>query len=371
MAELGIGLAASCFSPTYAVARAKFLMAAARASARVDVFVNDVATAPDGSSLSTDVAVLGPDNAKAGFLVVSGTHGPEGFVGSAAQLALLDELAVRAGTQDIRLVLVHAVNPWGFSHVIRTTENHVDLNRNFIDWAKGPVPNARYEELHPLLCPSDFSKAGQLQADEARKAWIEKNGQDAYFDTMAKGQYTRHDGVHYGGTAPEWSNRTLQTIVERHLARVERLAVIDWHTGLGEHGQPFFLCFNEPGSDGWERACDWWGRDRVETRGGFDGASRPGYQGLLFHGVQRYAHQASVTGAVIEFGTRTPDAMREAMAIEFRLKFGGDIAAAERRLLHADFRDAFSPSSLDWQASTLSHAVDIQHRTIKGLKAWV
>ena len=368
--RIGNGLAAACFSPSYASARARFLLAADKAGARVDTHVNPVATAPDGGSLSIDVAVLGPEDAASGFLIVSGTHGPEGFVGSAAQVALLEELACAATRPAYRLVLVHAINPWGFAHVIRTTENHVDLNRNFVDWTRGPVANERYEELHPILCPADYSDAGLQQAEQARQAWVVANGLDAFFDVMARGQYGRADGVHYGGTAPEWSNVTLQAIVERHLDRVSRLAVIDWHTGLGETGEPFFLCFNEPGSPGWERACNWWGRERVETRAGFDGAKRPAYQGLLFHGVQRFAHQAEVTGAVIEFGTLPPDQMRRAMAIEYRLKFGGAIPDADRRALQAEFREAFSPSSPAWQASVLGHAIGIQHQTIAGLGGW-
>ena len=36
------------------------------------------------------------------------------------------------------VVLVHGLNPYGFAHFTRTTENNVDLNRNFIDRSEGP-----------------------------------------------------------------------------------------------------------------------------------------------------------------------------------------------------------------------------------------
>src|SRR3546814_14558145 len=68
----------------------------------------------------------------------------------------------------------------------------------------------------------------------------------------ARGQYTHTDGLHYGGTGREWSNQALETIVARHLQGARRIGLIDWHTGIGERGQPFFLCFNEPDSAGWE-----------------------------------------------------------------------------------------------------------------------
>src|SRR5690606_36752618 len=53
-------LAGACFALDYASGRARFPAVAARACARVDVFVNDVVTGPGGGSLTTGVAVLGP-----------------------------------------------------------------------------------------------------------------------------------------------------------------------------------------------------------------------------------------------------------------------------------------------------------------------
>lgn len=364
-------LAGACFAPDYASARARFLAAAARAGARVDVFVNDVATGPGGGSLTTDVAVLGPADAPAALMLVSGTHGPEGFVGSAAQVALLDAIATGVPLPPVRVVLVHAINPYGFAHITRTTENNVDLNRNFIDWSAGAPGNPAYVELHEALCPSVWTPEALAAADAARTDWIGRNGQDAFVDMTSRGQYTHADGLNYGGTGPEWSNRTLEAIVRRHLSAAARIALIDWHTALGERGQPFFLCFNEPGGPGWERACDWWGRDQVETRGGFGGAARPKYTGLLFHGVQRYAAQADVTGAVIEFGTVDMDEARRALQADRWLRFGHGAATDPRRAaLREQVREAFSPQSLAWQRSVLGHAIGIQHATLAGLAAW-
>ncbi|TXL66100.1 DUF2817 domain-containing protein [Zeimonas arvi] len=364
-------LAGACFAPDYASARARFLAAAARAGARLDVFVNDAAVAPDGGSLTTDVAVLGPDRADRALLLVSGTHGPEGFVGSAAQVALLDAIATGAPVPPVRVVLVHAINPYGFAHITRTTENNVDLNRNFIDWSAGAPGNPAYVELHAALCPSVWTPEALAAADAARIDWIGRNGQDAFVDMTSRGQYTHADGLNYGGIGPEWSNRTLEAIVRRHLSSAGRIALIDWHTALGERGQPFFLCFNEPGGPGWERAGDWWGREQVETRGGFGGAARPKYTGLLFHGVQRYAAQADVTGAVIEFGTVDMDDARRALQADRWLRFGDAAAADPRRAaLREQVREAFSPQSLDWQRSVLGHAIGIQHATLAGLAAW-
>jgi hypothetical protein len=363
-------LVAACFSPSYASARAKFLLAADRAGARVDVLVNTVAVAPDGGTLSTDVAVLGPADAETALLVFSGTHGPEGFVGSAAQIALLEAIGAGAQPPPVRVVLVHAINPWGFAHVSRTTENNVDLNRNFIDWSAPPPVNEAYAELHPLLCPTQWTPQALESANAARAAWIATHGQDRYVDVTNKGQYSHSDGLNYGGSGREWSNQALETIVARHLAGVKRIALIDWHTGLGERGEPFFLCFNEQGGPGWQRACAWWGSERVETKGGFGGSGRPKYTGLLFHGVEQFASGAEVTGAVVEFGTGDMDEMRLALQVDRFLKFGGELPAAQRAAMRERLLDAFSPFSPDWQRSTLGHAIEIQHQALRGAADW-
>ncbi len=370
MPVASLALAAACFSPSYASARARFGLAADRAGARLDIFTHDGASTPGGGSLSTDVAVLGPPDAENALLIVSGTHGPEGFVGSAAQIALLNALATQARALQVRVVLVHAINPWGFAHTARTTENNVDLNRNFIDWGQPPPANAVYDALHAHLCPTDTSAAGRQAAEAARLAWIAQHGDDAYVDGTARGQYSHADGLHYGGSAPEWSNQTLQAVVQRHLAGAKRVALIDWHTGLGEPGEPFFLCFNPPGSAGWQRACAWWGRENIESKGGFEGASRPRYDGLLFYGVQRLIGPAELTGAVIEFGTRSPAEMLLALQAEQTLKFGGVLTDSQRGALRTQVLEAFSPSAPRWQQQVLGHAMVLQHQVLQGCTDW-
>lgn len=363
-------LAAECFSASYAVSRGRFLLAAAEAGATTHTYVHPEAHTPDGGSLSIDVAVLGPAGAPRAALVVSGTHGPEGFVGAAAQIALLREVAAAGLSLDVGVVLVHGVNPWGFARVSRTTENNVDLNRNFIDWSEPPPPNVNYAALHAFMCPPNFADATLANARASIAAWTEANGFEAFSDATMRGQYTHPTGLNYGGTGREWSNLTLEAIVKTHLGQARKIALIDWHTGLGDVGEPFFLCFNPRDGAAWDRACDWWGRDRIETRGGFGGAKRPNYTGLLFHGVQRFAPQAEVTGAVVEFGTLARDEVRRALQLDVQLKFGDADPARDEDAAREAVLEAFSPQSIQWRRSVLTHSIDIQHRMLDGLRAW-
>jgi predicted deacylase len=127
--------ALDCFAASYAEARAKFQLAVARAEGQLSTYVHPSARGPDGGSLAIDVACFGPADAARAFLIVSGTHGGEGYTGSAAQIALLGTGALARLPGDTRVVLLHAINPYGFAHRTRTTENNVDLNRNFVDFS--------------------------------------------------------------------------------------------------------------------------------------------------------------------------------------------------------------------------------------------
>ena len=59
---------------------------------------------------------------------------PENVVGSAVQLAWLSQRhRTLSVPEDAAIVLVHALNPFGFAWRRRWNENKVDLNRNFLD----------------------------------------------------------------------------------------------------------------------------------------------------------------------------------------------------------------------------------------------
>ena len=359
------------FADTYPQARANFLLEAARTGGVVTSYVHPVAFDPRGGSLAIDVACFGRGRAPNAMLILSGTHGGEGYAGSAAQIALMKTGALAALESQVRVVLVHAINPYGFAHWTRTTENNVDLNRNFIDFGRELPRNPGYREVHQYVCPEHWTPESRAMAKEGMDAWIARNGFQAWIQASMMGQYDEPGGLFYGGRNREWSNLMLERIVRAHLSGVEKLGFIDWHTGLGEYAEPFFLCFNERRDANWERACGWWGRERIETDGGFEGASRPKYSGLIFHGVQRFAHPAAMTGAVIEFGTLPVAEALDQMRVDRWLKFGNrPDDAALLAALRAGARDAFTPPDPEWRKRIVAHARDIQLQALAGVAAW-
>ena len=119
------------FSETYSEACSRFLEAAEAAGAEIQSHENPFAVGPDGGALHLDTAWFGPRDAGTVLLNTCGTHGAEGFAGSAAQLAWMSTCGPLDLPRGVAALFVHAVNPYGFAWGLRGTENNVDLNRNF------------------------------------------------------------------------------------------------------------------------------------------------------------------------------------------------------------------------------------------------
>jgi len=86
-----------CFSATYSDARGKFLEACLRAGVPVEHHHHPF-KGPSGEMLATDVARVGPPDARDVVVVVSSTHGIEGYAGSGGAGQPVGTPANHAGT---------------------------------------------------------------------------------------------------------------------------------------------------------------------------------------------------------------------------------------------------------------------------------
>lgn len=358
-----------CFAPTFAGARAKFRAAGEASGAALTEYVHPDCRGPSGEPLAIDVAQFGDRHARKQLLVIIGTHGQEGFAGSAISIRWMDAGAPKRLPPDLGVVMVHGLNPYGFAYGSRTTEHNVDLNRNFVDHgAKNYPANLGYAELHRYLLPEEWTQETDDQANTAIRQFAQKNGADALYNAVMSGQYSHPDGLVYGGDRREWSNRTLETIVQIHLASAEKIGFIDWHTGIGEYGKPFFLCFNDPASGLVDLAARWWGEDAIK-RARPHGLAVPNYSGLVFGGVQSFLGNRPLCGAVIEIGTRG-QRMRQALRLDLWLRFKGDPRSDLYGMLRADMDDAFCPFNQDWRRSAVESGVRITDEAVAGMREW-
>lgn len=119
-----IGIA-EAFAARYAEARKKFLEAAATAGLRSESFVHPL-RGIDGETLAVDVALDGPADAAKLLMVTSASHGVEGYYGSGVQVFALHDQEWREKARDagVAVLYVHALDPYGFSHAQRSTDEN-------------------------------------------------------------------------------------------------------------------------------------------------------------------------------------------------------------------------------------------------------
>ena len=132
---------ADSFSHDYPEARAKFLEAAAAAGGVLDAVAHPM-RGPDGGELATDIAWFGPHDAERVLVMLSGTHGVEGFCGSGAQVHWLRRGEAKRLPSGVAVMMLHAVNPYGFAWSRRTTS---------ISTATGSTSPSRRRRTRPTI----------------------------------------------------------------------------------------------------------------------------------------------------------------------------------------------------------------------------
>jgi hypothetical protein len=124
------------FADSYAEARSKFAEACRNLGAALTEHALPNFSGPNEQTLSVDVARVGAVPPKSLLILISGTHGVEGFSGSGFQVGYLADKVHEALPAGAGVLLIHALNPFGFAWLRRVNENNVDLNRNFQDFIR-------------------------------------------------------------------------------------------------------------------------------------------------------------------------------------------------------------------------------------------
>ena len=344
----------------YQDARAGFLDAAAARGAGLIEHVHPE-RGPDGAALATDIAVLGRADAPNRLLVISGTHGVEGFAGSLCQSEWL-----RGGVSiadDLAVVLVHAINPYGFAWVRRVNEDNVDLNRNCIDFGAALPANAGYDELADAIVPEQWNDHTRQTSAEQLLEFAGRNGFDGLQAAVSSGQYAHPRGIFFGGQRPVWSRTTLNSIVRAHLGNAERVAIIDLHTGLGPFGHGELIA-SHPDAAGKARLAQCFDEYTVPSEGNSVSAD---VRGDILDGIEAWLTGVDVAGVAIEWGTVDIVAVSDALRADAWLHGYGDPRGPEAAPIKAQLRAAFAPDDPQWAERVVDRFVEVRDRAIDGL----
>jgi len=288
------------FSRDYSEARQKFLEASHAIGVDIESFRNPE-TGPEGKPLFTDIALIGPKDANVILVLVSGTHGVEGFAGSGIQTGLLQQGIASSLIPGMSILMIHAINPYGFSYQRRFNEDNVDLNRNFVDHSKPYSLNPGYEEIREAISPKSISFWANIKSIFKLLQYRLKNGKTALKESISGGQYTDPQGIFYGGHKEIWSNKIMRTITKRYLSNAKRVVFIDFHTGLGPYGNAEVILNEEEHSPAYKRAVEWWGEIARTTASGKSVSVH--LQSTLKLAIPQMSPDTEVTAVSLEFGT--------------------------------------------------------------------
>lgn len=356
--------AAAHFSSDYFSARQRLLAACAQLGSDHHALAIH-APSPRPEPLTIDISVIGSPKPTSALVLSSGVHGVEGLFGSAVQLAFAEQLAKGwRPPLGAAIVLVHAVNPYGFAWLRRFNEENVDLNRNFL------LPTESYGGAPPLA--STFREALKLRRPRSRYGFWSarmvmlalKHGVQSFWETLPVGQYDYPDWLFFGGGSPAQSVQELERFLPTVLGDAKEVVHLDFHTGLGTWTEAQLLVSESEGVDN----CAWWDANygqpfvrqmkshtkAYEVRGGFG----PWLRALFPACRYRYA--------TAEFGTYSAMRVMGALADELRWHFElGDetFGHASRRRLS----ETFVPHSRSWRAKTLTTALGWVHHAAETL----
>lgn len=356
------------FSPSYARARVKFLEAAAAAGMAIRSH-NHPLPGAEGETLAMDVALDGPAHADKLLIVSSACHGAEGFCGSGVQVFAAHDETWRQHAREagVSVLFIHALNPYGFSHLRRVTHENVDINRNFQDFTQ-PLPvNEPYAAIHDLLVPDAWPPSAENEA--AIRAYAVEHGVANYQAAVSQGQYGFPDGLFFGGTAPTWSNTTLREVLREHGSKAQKIAWIDLHTGLGPSGFGERIFASRDDNAAMERARAWWGGNgNTPVTSIYDGSSNSAFlTGLMWGSVFEECPQAEYTGIAMEYGTVPFPDVLQALRADQWLQLHPEAPPALQAQIHQAMRDAFYIDTDAWRAQIVVQARQSLFQAVDGL----
>ena len=335
------------FSDSYQEARQAFSGAAQKAGAELETILHPLA-GPNGEPIATDVAVMGNPDATQVLLTTSGVHGVEGFFGSAVQQAVLSgELAL---LDNVKVVLVHAINPWGWAHGRRFTEDNVDLNRNF--WGDAwnhPEHNEAYKRVQPWaelqgLETSEYENAQQIGEQLAQSIGLEQMKID-----LSAGQQCAREGLFYVGHGHTWSRTVFERLCWQHLSKANKVFYLDLHTGLGPTGYADVLHPYAQDSEAYRQLVDCVGN--VAKGKERDGATGQPILNGMAAAVQQVTEKmdADALWATVECGTQPLEQVLDALRWEQALHFQGDAQHPRYAEIKQDLRAGFYVETPEWK----------------------
>jgi len=350
------------FSPGYLESRRRFIELAEGLGAEMESHTLRT-LGPDEQPLSIDVAWFGPTDADRIVAVTSATHGVEGFMGAAIQNQLLSDLPELP--DGVALVLIHAINPYGYAFVRRVNEDNADLNRNFLGdgeaYAGSPEGYADFDSmLNPEKPPSRWTASTfPLRAIPQ----ILRLGMAKVKTIVAGGQYDFPRGLFFGGAKKSNSMEILEAQLPRWFGKASKLLLIDFHTGLGAAGTYKLFIDHTPDSPRTAELKSHFGADSVQPWDAGEGIAYV-IRGGLGTWVQSKLPGVEADVLAAEFGTVNVLKVITALTCENRAHQWGSPEDETTKQAKKLLMEAFAPSDVLWRDTVVERGRQIVERAL-------
>lgn len=389
------------FPGSYQASRERLLAMARLWAKKVPVIIDSRAVpahGPSGETLALDWVQFGPKNGSrqaARVLVLAcGTHGLEGFCGAGVQHAVLEkclsggwkngeyrpgensevvaetakangavpgragELALPAVADwpdDFALVILHAVNPYGFAWLRRVNESNVDINRNSLTQFDRSKIHPDYEALYELVNPATLDPENEAARWQQIDAFIASRGERVFQQAISEGQYKYPEGVQFGGHKKEASIQHIHDLSREHLAGASKVIWIDYHTGLGELGDCELITSLPRLHPDFTQGLRVWGDALKSTESGDSLSTR--LNGLMDQGLRQLMNPATqFTFVAAEYGTYPIMRMLKSIRIDNWLHHHADSAHPLWPSIKAEVLESFRPNQAIWRHRVLHEA---------------
>jgi hypothetical protein len=232
------------------------------------------------------------------------------------------------------VLFVHAMNPWGYKHRRRVTEQNVDLNRNLsVNPQLFATANDGYRALDGFLNPTHPVSAWDVNTDIFElAAEVASHGQTALRDATLVGQYEFDKGIYFGGKAPVPQKSSMEALFTRFVEPHQAVFLMDLHTGYGERGKLHYLGDAGPRSgEAMKTVFDGFAIDSAETNPDFyeTNGDMVVWLGQIIPDTKTYI------GTTLEYGT-----------LDSQTIIGGIRSLQRMRLENQGFHHGFSSESV-------------------------
>jgi octopine/nopaline transport system ATP-binding protein len=354
---------ATFFSATMPEADEKFVVAC-RARGVEPEFIVHPQKDPQGHPLHTGIGYWGPKDASNVVVLISATHGIEGYAGAGVQTGVLHTLSESELPESTALLMVHMINPWGCAWDHRENEENIDIWRNILYCDPPFRANPEYAVINDALNPPLWEGPVRDAAEKRLREYEASHGAGSVVGVARRGQHEFPKGVTYHGHGPSWSKHTMDRIVATYLGAAQRIVTYDLHTGYGEYGTGVAVSF-EPG------------RTEVDTRlercfgpelfrvGG--DPILPSHPGCAYDYIRRLRPGADVISFAVEYGTTDVTANFDLMRQANWLFNYGDPNSPSGQAIRREYRAMFYPEHDDWKERVWVFGRDVLLKALNGL----